>query len=199
MSTKIALANVLRILAENQETITKGIYADVLDGVADGLEAEVSVGLVLHQNQGAGQKAPAAASATAPTTPASTAASDEATGEAEEGYENVTDGFIEAGDEWKLRDGLKHSDGREVTWREVGPELVGKAVSGYTKSLLRRKTAEAYEAVEYGEIEEGDQWKLQDGLKHRDGRPSVWRTVEDSLVGKDVNEFEKSQFRRLVV
>lgn len=193
MSTKIALANVLRILAENQETITKGIYADVLDGVADGLEAEVSVGLVLHQNQGAGQKAPAAASAAAPTTPASTGASDE------EGYENVTDGFIEAGDEWKLRDGLKHSDGREVTWREVGPELVGKAVSGYTKSLLRRKTADAYEAVEDGEIEEGDQWKLQDGLKHRDGRPSVWRTVEDSLVGKDVSEFEKSQFRRLVV
>lgn len=189
MSTKIALANVLRILAENQETITKGIYADVLDGVADGLEAEVSVGLVLHQNQGAGQKAPAAA---APTTPASAGASDE------EGYENVTDGFIEAGDEWKLRDGLKHSDGREVTWREVGPELVGKAVSGYTKSLLRRKTADAYEAVEDGEIEEGDQWKLQDGLKHRDGRPSVWRTVEDSLVGKDVSEFEKSQFRRLV-
>lgn len=196
MSTKIALANVLRVLAENQETLTKEIYADVLDGVADGLEAEVSVGLVLHQTQGAGQKAPAAASATAPTTPASTAASDEAP--AEEGYENVTDGFIEAGDEWKLRDGLKHSDGREVTWREVGPELVGKAVSGYTKSLLRRKTADAYEAVEDGEIEEGDQWKLQDGLKHRDGRPSVWRTVEDSLVGKDVSEFEKSQFRRLV-
>jgi len=187
MSTKIALANVLRIVAENKDSLTKEILADVLDGVADGLESDVTVGISL-------QRAPQAPGTKAPTAPATSASDTDAT--SEEGYEAVTEGFIEAGDEWKLRDGLTHTDGREVTWREVTADLVGKPVTDFSKSLLRRPDEDAFEDVTEGFIEAGDQWKLSAGLKHRDGRPTVWRTVEDSLVGKDVAEFEKSQFRR---
>lgn len=187
MSTKIALANVLRIVAENKDSLTKEILADVLDGVADGLESDVTVGISLQHAPGT----------KAPVTPATTAASAARASEAsDEGYEEVTEGFIEAGDEWKLRDGLKHTDGREVTWREVTADLVGKPVTDFSKSVLRRPDEDAFEPVTDGEIEAGDQWKLNDGLKHRDGRPTVWRTVADSLIGKDVAYFEKSQFRR---
>lgn len=184
MSTKIALANVLRIVAENKDSLTKEILADVLDGVADGLESDVTVGISL-------QHAPGTKAPVTPTTPAASVEPASA-----EGYKEVTEGFIEAGDEWKLRDGLKHTDGRAVTWREVTADLVGKPVTDFSKSVLRRPDEDAFEDVTDGEIEAGDQWKLNDGLKHRDGRPTVWRTVEDSLVGKDVADFEKSQFRR---
>lgn len=46
--------------------------------------------------------------------------------------------IIQEGDEWRLRDGLRHRDGREVMWRPVG-DSVGKTPDGYSDSIFRRK------------------------------------------------------------
>ena len=50
------------------------------------------------------------------------------------------DEVIQAGDEWKLKDGLRHSDGRLVMWRPVEGS-VGDLVSDHEKSQFRRRKA----------------------------------------------------------
>lgn len=47
------------------------------------------------------------------------------------------DEIIRAGDEWRLKDGLRHTDGRPVEWRPcVGS--VGRPVSDFPDSIVRR-------------------------------------------------------------
>lgn len=47
------------------------------------------------------------------------------------------DEIIRAGDEWRLKDGLRHADGRPVEWRPcVGS--VGRPVSDFPDSIFRR-------------------------------------------------------------
>lgn len=51
------------------------------------------------------------------------------------------DDEIQAGDEWKLKDGLRHSDrSKPVMWRPVGGS-VGDLVSDHEKSQFRRRKA----------------------------------------------------------
>lgn len=47
------------------------------------------------------------------------------------------DEIIQAGDEWRLRDGLHHHDGRPAEWRPCGGS-VGNVVSDYPNSIFRR-------------------------------------------------------------
>lgn len=46
-------------------------------------------------------------------------------------------------------------------------------------------------------IKVGDEWKLKDGLKHKDRRTPEWKAVEKG-VGHRASCFPKSQFRRVV-
>ena len=43
----------------------------------------------------------------------------------------------------------------------------------------------------------GDEWRLRDGLRHRDGRPVEWRPVVGS-VGSPAGDFPDSIFRRKI-
>jgi hypothetical protein len=47
----------------------------------------------------------------------------------------------------------------------------------------------------YEEIQEGDEWRLRDGLRHRDDRPVEWRPCGGS-VGNLVSDYPDSIFRR---
>lgn len=210
MNAEIALASVLRSVGDSIDELPTGFVADVLFGVADGLEASKHTCHVhIHSQGGADAEAPAAAPqkteapakapvASAPTAPAPVedAAASDASNEDDE-YEYPTDGEIAVGDEWKLKDGLKHTDGREVVWREVTEDLVGNEIANYTKSVIRRRKVSAeFDYPTEGVILAGDEWKLKDGLRHTDGRAVEWREVGEDLIGKPLANYTKSVLRR---
>lgn len=209
MNAEIALASVLRSVSSSIEELPKGFVADVLDGVADGLEASQHTCHIHLHSQGGdveekvadAAEAPVAASAptaapSAPTSPAPIA-EDASQDDSDDEYDYPAEGAIADGDEWKLKDGLKHTDGREVAWRDVTADLVGNEISNYTKSIFRRrKVSVEFDYPTEGVILAGDEWKLKDGLRHTDGRPVQWREVSEDLIGKPLANYTKSVLRR---
>ena len=114
MSADLTLAAILRLTAD-----TDGIPAEftkgVLHAIADGLEDDADEGLscihIINQTAPEAREAP----------------TQEAPVE-----------VVKANYQWKLKDGLRHKDGRAVEWREVGEELLGRPVSDFPKSVFRR-------------------------------------------------------------
>jgi hypothetical protein len=197
MNAEIALASVLRSVSSSIDELPTEFVAEVLDGVAEGLETPAHVHRIFVSTD-APVKETVAADTSAPSDPvsdSSAAADDE---ENELGFEYPTSGLVQAGDQWKLKPGLKHKEaGKEVKWREVTPDLVGRPLSDFSKSLIRRPTT--FTDLTEGNVAAGDQWKLKDGLRHKEeGKPVVWREVTPDLVGRDVTTFGKSVFRRKV-
>ena len=129
MNTNLTLASVLRITADASD-LPAGFTSKVLNAVADGLEnGDESVQVIF--TAGVGAQAEAAPVAAAPAQDASYVDLDE---EDEAGEPNV----VQAGDEWKLKDGLKHRDRRPVEWRVVTDDLIGREVGEFEKSIFRR-------------------------------------------------------------
>lgn len=147
MNTNLTLASVLRITADS-EGLPEGFTSKVLHAVADGLEQDEEGIHVVLAPCGAGCS-PAATAAPSETAGAATtaAASDEASDattetsyvDLEEEDENGEPNLVQAGDEWKLKDGFKHKDrSRPVEWRVVTEDLVGREVGEFEKSVFRR-------------------------------------------------------------
>ena len=120
MSTNKIIANLLRDTVSNGSEHAKGrtlkVLADAFDqGLINGTEATVA--------------------ALAPSTPAPAAAPVDPMA----GYRLLgSDERIKAGDQWKLRDGLRTRHPERKNWSTV-TESVGDRPSAYSKSIFRRR------------------------------------------------------------
>lgn len=123
MSTNKIIANLLRDTVSNGSEHAKGrtlkVLADAFDqGLINGTEATVA--------------------ALAPSTPA---AATVAPVDPMAGFRLLgSDERIKAGDQWKLRDGLRTRHPERKNWSEV-TESVGDRPSAYSKSIFRRRVS----------------------------------------------------------
>lgn len=89
-----------------------------------------------------GEDAPVAAPVSAPVAsaaPAAEIAVDAPVSSAAVQYRELDeDEEIEAGDEWKLKDGFRHNGGKQVMWRTVDGSI-GDLVEEHEKSMFRRR------------------------------------------------------------
>lgn len=131
MSKNLTAALVSIIAIEGDETIK----TSALEAIAQSFEDrsfETFVAKVLTQDENApveqtGEAAPVVHDVDAPVT------------SAEVRYRDLEDDEeIEAGDEWKLKDGFRHNGGKQVMWRTVDVSI-GDLVEDHAKSQFRRR------------------------------------------------------------
>lgn len=131
MSKNLTAALVSIIAIEGDETIK----TSALEAIARSFEDssfEPFVAKVLTKDdessvEQTGEAAPVAHDVDAPVT------------SAEIRYRDLeNDEEIEAGDEWKLKDGFRHNGGKQVMWRTVDGSI-GHLVEDHTKSQFRRR------------------------------------------------------------
>ena len=131
MSKNLTAALVSIIAIEGDETIK----TSALEAIAQSFEDrsfETFVAKVLTQEENApveqtGEATPVVHDVDAPVT------------SAEVRYRDLEDDEeIEAGDEWKLKDGFRHNGGKQVMWRTVD-SAIGDLVEEHAKSQFRRR------------------------------------------------------------